>query len=100
MSSTDVTTKPKNSSSFESLVTDQEICRELDRLDWCAIHGAFYCDGKTEKIREIDVIARCAWEHGKKNRIFAGNRAMIRSPLLSPPCLVAGSSTSCVTPRD
>lgn len=68
MSVPDVQTRILGSASFQSLSSEQTILSVLKDLGWGAIHSCFYVDGKTEKLREIDVLGRRIWERTLKNR--------------------------------
>lgn len=66
-STNNLVSKITNSASFASLASEQKIASTLEALRWKAIHGCFYPDLKTEKRREIDVLATRKWERKGKS---------------------------------
>jgi hypothetical protein len=58
--------KLRRSDAYHSLVMEKEAARALAQLDWKTIHGCFFTDLGTGKLREVDVVARQLWE--KKSR--------------------------------
>jgi hypothetical protein len=69
MSGLDLRSKLIGSPAFISLTSEQRIISTLRGLNWKAIHGCFYPDLKTEKLREIDVLAMQQW--GRKKSLGA-----------------------------
>lgn len=62
------------STSFASLSSEQKLAATLKSLHWTAIHGCFYPDLKTEKLREIDVLASRVWTSRKTKSLGANAR--------------------------
>ena len=68
MTDKDLQSRLLGSTSFQSLSSEQSILTTLKDLNWNAVHSCFYSDGKTEKLREIDVLGRRIWERKLKHR--------------------------------
>lgn len=66
MGTPDLHSRLLGSSAFTSLTSEQKIMSTLESLKWKAFHGCFYPDLKTEKLREIDVLAIQKWERKAK----------------------------------
>jgi hypothetical protein len=49
------------STSFQSLVTEEEVKSAFKQEGWQAIQSTFYKDLSTRVLREVDVLARNAW---------------------------------------
>src|SRR5256885_16591693 len=75
-----LSSKLTSSTSFFSLSSEQRIASTLKDLHWRAIHGCFYPDLKTEKLREIDVLANRKWERrGKSLGVYADVRLILEA---------------------
>lgn len=49
------------SEAFCSLRAEQEVVACLEKLGWRAVQSPYYMDGKTSKLRELDVVASKHW---------------------------------------
>jgi len=77
MSIPDIQSKLIGSPSFHSLTAEQEILALLQSNDWQAVHGCFYVDSKTDKLREIDVLGRRIWERKLKSGVESADVHLI-----------------------
>ncbi|MDT3736315.1 MAG: hypothetical protein ROZ00_08830 [Denitratisoma sp.] len=56
----------KASEAFKSLRAEQEVAACLARLGWRTTQSPYYHDGKTDKLRELDVVASGYWKKPRK----------------------------------
>ncbi len=65
--SDDLKRKFLQSDAVSSLVSEQQIVAQLNRLSWSVSHGNFFIDPHTAKLREIDVVGRRWWQKKLKS---------------------------------
>lgn len=56
----------KGSEAYKSLRAEQEVAACLGRLGWCTTQSPYYLDGKTGKLRELDIVATGYWQKPRK----------------------------------
>jgi hypothetical protein len=69
--------KIKTSTSWNSLLAERQVSDILTEHKWHSVHSSYYTDPDTNKLREIDVIARQTWVRKVKNISNYAQLAMV-----------------------
>lgn len=65
------------STSWNSLLAERQVSDILAKHKWHSVHSSYYADPDTNKLREIDVVARQTWVRKGKNTNNYAQLAMV-----------------------
>lgn len=92
----DLKTKLQKSEGFNSLLLESNIKSKLDSFGWECLHSPYFEDYSTNKLREIDLVARKKYEgiSHDQSQIFSDIVLLIESKSLSNYHIICDSETN------